>query len=145
MPFAKKTKILVILVGAIVLITFVLYQSEQAKVKLGLVKQQQAMQVPASTIKADVKIKYDDQENLYSGIEVEEGQTALDLIQKVATISATGEGEMTYITTINGRAAESSKKEFWEMLINEQPAQVGAGSYKVKNNDQIDWRITAIN
>ena len=75
-------------------------------------------------------------------IEIEEGKTALDLTRKVVGVETSGEGEMAFVTTINGIYADPSKNEFWELVINGQPAQVGAGSYKVKQGDEIEWRIS---
>src|SRR3989344_6909905 len=75
-------------------------------------------------------------------IEVEKGSTALDLTQQVAVVETSGEGEMAFVTSIDGRAADSSKNEFWELVINGEPSQVGAGSYLVQEGDKIEWRIS---
>jgi len=75
-------------------------------------------------------------------VEIEEGKTALDLTGQVATVETQGEGKNAFVTAINGRTTNASKKEFWELLINGKSAQVGAGSYKVKNGDKIEWRIS---
>ncbi|OGY28264.1 MAG: hypothetical protein A2Z42_01820 [Candidatus Woykebacteria bacterium RBG_19FT_COMBO_43_10] len=72
----------------------------------------------------------------------EEGETALDLTKKVADVVTSGEGEMAFVTSIDGRAADSSKNEFWELVINGEPAKVGAGSYTVQDGDKIEWRIS---
>lgn len=142
MPFVKKTKILIVLIVSAILIIFVLFQTKTAQEKLNRPSNQpQESTIKETTLKASVKINYDTRENLYSDIEINEGQTALDITQKVASISAIGEGATAYVTSINGRAADKGKKEFWEMLINNQSSQVGAGSYKVRDNDKIDWRI----
>lgn len=72
------------------------------------------------------------------------GKTALE-----ATIEATGgevvtegEGEMAFITSINGIKTNPGKREFWELVINGEPAKVGAGSYLVQTGDNIEWRIS---
>lgn len=75
-------------------------------------------------------------------VEVEEGKTALDLTKQVTTVETKGEGQNAFITGIGGRVADTAKKEFWEFTVNGKPADVGAGSYKVKNGDKIEWRIT---
>lgn len=75
-------------------------------------------------------------------VEIEEGKTALDLTREVAKVETSGEGQNAFVTAINGRTADSAKKEFWELLVNGKPAQVGAGSYVVKNGDKIEWRIS---
>ena len=73
---------------------------------------------------------------------IEEGKTALDLTKQVAKVETKGEGQNAFVNSINGKAANSVKKEFWELLVNGKPAEVGAGSYKIKNGDKIEWRIS---
>ena len=71
------------------------------------------------------------------------GETALELLEKIANIEISGEGEMAYVTSINGIVAEANK-EFWSFLINEELASVGAGSYTTKNSDMITWKLVKI-
>ncbi len=71
-----------------------------------------------------------------------EGMTALE-VTKIATNSevvAQGEGTEAYVLEILGQSLD--KREFWEFLINDQTALVGAGSYKVKSGDKIEWKIS---
>jgi hypothetical protein len=96
-------------------------------------------------IKASVLINPGDkQSKLLSAQEVaiEEGKTALDLTKSVAKVKTKGEGQDAFVTSINGKAADSAKKEFWEFLVNGKSAEVGAGSYKLKDGDKIEWRIS---
>ena len=37
--------------------------------------------------------------------------------------------------------ASSNDKEFWALYVNGKQAEVGAGTYIIKNNDTIEWRI----
>ena len=108
---------------------------------------------PASTtsreqvkkIKASVVINSKVSQNkLLSAQEVgiEEGKTALDLTKKVAKVQTKGEGRDAFVVSIDGKIADSAKKEFWEFLVNGKPAEVGAGSYKLKDGDKIEWRIS---
>ncbi len=46
------------------------------------------------------------------------------------------------MTMIEGRAA-NSEKEFWSFYVNGKQAETGAGSYILKNNDTIEWKIEA--
>lgn len=88
------------------------------------------------TVKADGKeSKY----NLTSGV----GSSALDLSQTATgnKVITTGTGVNAFVTSINGRAASSDKKEFWKLVINGKDSQVGAGSYMVKEGDNIVWEI----
>ena len=75
-------------------------------------------------------------------VEIEEGKTVLNLTKQVTTVETKGEGQNAFVTGIGGRVADTAKKEFWEMRVNGKPADVGAGSYEVRNGDKIEWRIT---
>lgn len=57
-------------------------------------------------------------------------------------LTTTGSGINAYVTAINGRSADPKKNEYWEMLVNAKPSEVGAGSYILKKGDQIEWRIS---
>jgi hypothetical protein len=69
------------------------------------------------------------------------GKTALEATQSVTKTQMSGEGANAFITTINERKADPKKNEFWELLVNGESAQVGAGSYNIQNGDLIEWHI----
>lgn len=70
------------------------------------------------------------------------GKTALEVTKlAISDVKMTGEGANAFITSINGRVALNDKKEFWKLVINGKDAEVGAGSYTVKENDKISWEI----
>ncbi len=69
------------------------------------------------------------------------GKTALEATQANAKVTTSGSGVNAFVTAINERAADAKKHEFWELLINGKPAEVGAGSYPIKNGDLIEWHI----
>lgn len=96
-----------------------------------------------NTVSASITITPGEEEQILSAqeVKVNEGKTALDLTEKVADVETSGEGEMAFVTSINDREADASKNEFWELIINGEPAQVGAGSYEIKDGDKIEWRI----
>lgn len=71
------------------------------------------------------------------------GVTALALLQKAAKVEMTGTGDMAYVTSINGTAADSAKKQYWEFDINGAAATVGAGSYVSKDDDTITWKLSS--
>lgn len=73
--------------------------------------------------------------------EIEEGKTALDLLQQSSEVKTKGEKENAYVIEINGKKADDAKKEFWSLYINGTIAPVGAGSYVLKNGDSIEWKI----
>ena len=70
----------------------------------------------------------------------EEGKTALALLQENAEVEMSGEGEMAFVTSINGVEADSSH-QFWAFYVNGEQAQVGAGSYTTKASDEIEWKL----
>lgn len=74
-------------------------------------------------------------------ITVNTGETALAVLQKSTSVITTGEGSNAFVTTINGRQAAAGKKEFWALYVNDKLADVGAGTYIVQPNDQIQWKI----
>lgn len=79
---------------------------------------------------------------VHSVVRINAGSTALQLL--IATehkVSMKGEKENAFITAINGRVADAAKHEFWAFYVNGKQAVVGAGTYRVKNNDTIEWKI----
>ena len=92
-------------------------------------------------ISANVTISADGEPTVYTDVSVEEGTMALALTQEVAQVEASGEGEMAFVTSLNGRSASNESREFWAFYVNGEAAQVGAGSYTVQNGDNIEWRI----
>ena len=45
------------------------------------------------------------------------------------------------MTAIGGRAADDSKKEFWSLSVDGEPAQVGAGTLETEDGQEITWTI----
>lgn len=78
------------------------------------------------------------QEVTYQG---QEGKTALALLEENAEVKTKGEGANAFVSSINGYAADSAKKEFWAFYLNGESATVGAGSYDTKDTDTITWKI----
>lgn len=68
--------------------------------------------------------------------------TALELLSNTHTVTTKGQKENAFVTAIDGVTADSSK-EFWSFYVNGKQAEVGAGSYVLKNNDTIEWKIEA--
>ena len=69
------------------------------------------------------------------------GQTALVATQTDAKVVTSGTGVNAFVTSINSRAADSKKREFWELDANGSETQVGAGSYIIKKGDSILWKL----
>lgn len=73
---------------------------------------------------------------MYDGVE---GQNALDLLKKYATIETKHYSFGDQVTSINGTAGNGPK--YWSFYINGKLADVGAGSYTTKNGDRIEWKL----
>jgi hypothetical protein len=72
---------------------------------------------------------------------IKKGSTALQLLTSTHRVISKGERQNAYVTMIDGREASITDKEFWSFYVNGKQAQVGAGSYFLKNNDTIEWKI----
>jgi hypothetical protein len=71
-----------------------------------------------------------------------DGVTALVLLNQAAKIETSGTGEMAYVTSINGVAA-NPKNQYWQLLVNGKSASVGAGSLVTKNSDTITLKLSS--
>ena len=74
-------------------------------------------------------------------VKVKVGTTALHILSSTHKVIINGKKENAFVTTIDGRVASGTDKEFWAFYVNGKQAPVGAGSYYVKNNDTIEWKI----
>ncbi len=123
-----KIFILVLVILAI-FAGYFFYQSKSQLTKKFVIKQN-----------LSVYLKLAGEEN-FSKSEVVVGKTALDLTKEKTNIKTKGEGVNAYVTEINGQEALNSKKEYWAFYVNGKMAEVGSGSYKLKNGDKIEWKI----
>ncbi len=74
-------------------------------------------------------------------VSVRKQTTALTLLRTTHKISTQGEGVNAFISSIDERSADVNAHEFWAFYVNGKQATVGAGSYILKNNDTIEWKI----
>ncbi|KKP87139.1 MAG: hypothetical protein UR89_C0006G0015 [Candidatus Roizmanbacteria bacterium GW2011_GWA2_35_8] len=72
---------------------------------------------------------------------ISEKKSALDLLKEKSKAIAKGEGVNAYVVSINGVEAKTEDKEYWAFYVNGKMAEVGAGSYIVKEGDKIEWKI----
>jgi hypothetical protein len=76
--------------------------------------------------------------------EGEDGRTALELLQeKDPDAQVQGEGENAFVTTIQGREADPDT-EFWGLYVDDEMAQVGAGSLETEDGQTITWKLEEI-
>jgi hypothetical protein len=70
------------------------------------------------------------------------GGTVLDAMEQSGIdFEASGEGENTFVISINGVAADDSKKQFWSLYVNDEPATTGAGAATAGPDDTITWKL----
>lgn len=132
----KKTVKLIFIFIVILIFGFGFWQLKIKNNKTSIQNEKVVQQISAS-------LKINDGKNLQifdiSGFV---GQTALAATQADAKVITSGTGENAFITSINGRTTDTKKREFWELDANGAETQVGAGSYIIKNHDQIEWKIS---
>lgn len=69
----------------------------------------------------------------------EEGKTALELLKKHAKTETETSSLGDYVVSINGNDGGGTK--YWLYYVNGQQANIGAGAYITKNNDNIEWKL----
>lgn len=87
------------------------------------------------------KIIYSAKQKKESRKDILQQWTALQALQSIAQVKTQGEGKEAFIIAIDDRKADDSKKEFWAFYVNGKQAEIGAGSYSIKDGDSIEWRI----
>jgi len=74
---------------------------------------------------------------------LEEGATVLDALEATELdIESVGNGEMTYVTAIDGIQEKSAgQSSGWVYAFNGSPGDEGAGAKEVESTDIIQWRF----
>ena len=88
--------------------------------------------VRIAEVNFDTKIKY------------QPDMTALEAT-KIATkgeMITSGEGTDAFVLEILGKTADKFDREFWELLVNNESALMGAGNLKLKAGDSIEWKVS---
>ncbi len=71
------------------------------------------------------------------------GKSALEAT-KVLTdnkVVFSGTGKDNFISEINGKKVDPSKREFWELFVNGISSKISAEKYIIQKGDQIEWHI----
>jgi len=96
------------------------------------------------TVAVFIKISTDSNDGYFLEYHVPDQSTALDFLKMAANVETKGEGVNAFVTQINGypdlRRA-NLPREFWAFYINGKMSKVGAGSYKLKDGDKIEWKV----
>lgn len=74
---------------------------------------------------------------------LEEGATVLDALEATELdIESVGDGEMTYVTAVDGIEEKSAgQSSGWVYAFNGSPGDEGAGAKEVESTDIIQWRF----
>lgn len=68
------------------------------------------------------------------------GKTALELLKQNATVVTKNDPSLgEYVVSINGEDGNGSK--YWLYYVDGKAATVGAGEYKTKTGEKIEWRL----
>ncbi len=70
------------------------------------------------------------------------GKTALQLLEAKYTVVTKTYSFGEEVTTINGRAADST--HYWEFQVNGVDASVGAGAYQSKDGEQLSFKYASL-
>lgn len=90
-----------------------------------------------------VKLKVEGSKQAESNLSVGLGTNALVVLKLAHTVEAKnyeGVGEM--VLAIDGVKPDS--KHFWAFYVNGKSSNVGASSYKIKNGDNLEWKLEEI-
>lgn len=66
------------------------------------------------------------------------GKNALSLLKEVALVQQDSSG---LVIGVNGRVANSQKREYWAFYVNGKLADVGPADYVTRDSDRIEWKI----
>lgn len=80
------------------------------------------------------------QEN--TDIEVKQGESVLDVISRTKKIEIKEYSFGKLVESIEGTKNGTNNK-YWIFYINGEESKVGAGDYKLKQNDKIEWKFKA--
>lgn len=72
----------------------------------------------------------------YKGIE---GQNALELLKKYASVQTKHYSFGDLVTAING--TEGNGPKYWSFYVNDKLSDVGAGAYTTHSGDMIEWKL----
>lgn len=107
----------------------------------GNVQGVQQQQIPLK-ITVSQNIYFDnDSVRRFNNITFDNGTTALDLLKKTTDAKTEGVGKNAFVTQIDRVEADKEVRQFWAFYVNGKQAEVGAGSYVLKDKDIIEWKL----
>ena len=91
---------------------------------------------PSHKVSTVVNAQHQTTDIKYNG---QEGQNALALLKKHATVTVRHYSFGDQVTSING--TEGNGPKYWSFYVNGKMADVGAGAYITKDSDKIEWKL----
>lgn len=96
-------------------------------------------QTQTSTTQTAAKVTYSN-----SGKQVDytgqTGKTALEVLKSLTKVDVGTSSYGEFVTAINGLKADS-KLNYWSFYVNGAYASEGAGTYKSKDGEKLQWRL----
>lgn len=140
-----KNKKIIFVIGVIVAAIFLWQQLKLTKYALyqdySYTTTPQAEKIEQSTIAVSQKISGRKQQTEQQSLSIESGKTALDLLQQTEKVTMNGKGINAFVEGINYEQSSMKEKTFWAFYANGKQAEVGAGSYMLKDGDAIEWKL----
>lgn len=121
-------KIIIIIVAILIFAFAGAFAATQAPTTPTDKPQPQVSTVPTKAVMNDAGISY----------QGKEGVDALTLLKENNEVEQNASG---LVTTIAGRKAEDSKREYWAFYINGKMAAVGPADYVTKDTDKLEWKV----
>ncbi|MEI6463051.1 MAG: DUF4430 domain-containing protein [bacterium] len=150
--FQKKTLVIAIIAIAVILVSVVLFlvsnrngvdisksplSTKGVLGVIGVSNQEASLDVKTSlTDTKSYKLKYQEGKDLFSILT--EYAKSDSSFKFESNRSAFGE----FITSINGRMADTTKHEFWKLVVNGNDSMLGAKELFPKNGDKIAFELT---
>ena|SRR5699024_1022331 len=101
---------------------------------------QQSETVSVEENKATVTVLVDQDKEDEKELTFEEGTTALELLKANFQV----EEKDGFVSQINGIAQDDKAGKYWLYYVNGESASVGANDYELKDEDQIEWHLEAM-
>ncbi|MBS7578004.1 MULTISPECIES: DUF4430 domain-containing protein [unclassified Enterococcus] len=91
-------------------------------------------------VKVEVTLTKEGSDTVEKQVEAKKGTNLLDLM----TTQFKAKADNGFITEINGWAQDEAAGKYWLFKVNGTDSQVGAKEVKLKNGDQYDFRLEAM-
>ena len=70
-----------------------------------------------------------------------EGREGIDALTLLKEETAIKQDDSGLVISINGRDADSNRREYWSFYVNGKMASVGPADYITNEKDKLEWRL----